>query len=139
MSTLSEDDIVLLNEIFPKLKDADFFAHWGSHSDDLNNLFLSDQEVKQEAIREQQNSIITSDMVAEFITNNRDNTRNKYKATVDGELVNFRKKDGSLITDIKFTDLNKKAQEALLKEQGLKFKGTDIVEIFRPSSAKRKR
>ena len=78
-------------------------------------------------------------MVAEFITNNRDNTRNKYKATVDGELVNFRKKDGSLITDIKFTDLNKKAQEALLKEQGLKFKGTDIVEIFRPSSAKRKR
>tara|TARA_R100000329_G_scaffold130_1_gene275 strand:+ start:222 stop:3044 length:2823 start_codon:yes stop_codon:yes gene_type:complete len=139
MSTLSEKDIELLNEIFPKLKDADFFAHWGSHSDDLNNLFLSDKEVAQEAIKEQQNSIITSDIVAEFITNNRDNKDNKFKATVDGELVNFRKKDGSLITDIEFTDLNKKAQLAILREQGLKFKGTDIVEIFRPSSTKRKR
>ena len=140
MSTLSEDDIVLLNEIFPKLKDADFFAHWGSHSDDLNNLFLSDKEIAQEAQADVYNSRIGTDLVSEFITNNRDNYKNKFKATVDGELVNFRKEDGSLITDVKFTDLNKKAQLALLKEQGLKFnrKG-EIVEIFRPSSTKRKR
>ena len=143
MSTLSEDDIVLLNEIFPKLKDADFFAHWGSHSDDLNNLFLSDKEVKQEAIAERQNSIITPDMVAEFINNNRDNPKNKFKAKVDGEFVNFRTKDGSLITDIKFTDLNKNAQEAILDSQGLKFRvfgdQTEIIEKRKPISTKRKR
>ena len=132
MPNFSEDDIVLLNEIFPKLKDADFFAHWASHSDDLNNLFLSDKEVKQEAILERQNSIITTDMVAEFITNNRDNRNNKYKATVDGELVNFRKTDGTLIQDVKFTDLNEAAQKKLLDEQGLKFRtfgdSTEIIE-----------
>lgn len=143
MPNFSEEDIELLNEIFPKLKDADFFAHWGSHSDDLNNMFLSDKEVKQEAIAERQNSIITTDMVAEFITNNRDNKNNKFKATVDGKLVNFRKEDGTLISDIKFTDLNKAAQLAILDSQGLKFKrfgdSTEIIEKRKPTTTKGRR
>ena len=143
MPNFSEEDIELLNEIFPKLKDADFFAHWASHSDDLNNLFLSDKEVKQEAIAEEQNSIVTSDIVAEFISNNRDNKNNKFKATVDGKLVNFRKDDGTLISDIKFSDLNKAAQLKLLDEQGLKFKtfgdSTQIIEKRKPTTTKRRR
>ena len=143
MPNFSEADIELLNEIFPKLKDADFFAHWASHSDDLNNMFLSDKEVKQEAIAERQNSIITPDIVTEFINNNRDNKNNKYKATVDGELVNFRKKDGTLISDIKFTDLNKAAQLKLLDEQGLKFRvfgdQTEIIEKRKPIPTTQKR
>ena len=143
MPNFSEADIELLNEIFPKLKDADFFAHWASHSDDLNNMFLSDKEVEREAIAERQNSIITPDIVTEFINNNRDNKNNKYKATVDGELVNFRKKDGTLISDIKFTDLNKAAQEKLLDEQGLKFRvfgdQTEIIEKRKPIPTTQKR
>ena len=143
MPNFSEADIELLNEIFPKLKDADFFAHWASHSDDLNNMFLSDKEVEREAIAERQNAIVNSDMVAEFISNNRDNKNNKYKATVDGELVNFRKKDGTLISDIKFTDLNKAAQEKLLDEQGLKFRvfgdQTEIIEKRKPTTTKKRR
>ena len=106
-------------------------------------MFLSDKEVEREAIAERQNAIVNSDMVAEFISNNRDNKNNKYKATVDGELVNFRKKDGTLISDIKFTDLNKAAQEKLLDEQGLKFRvfgdQTEIIEKRKPTTTKKRR
>ena len=55
----------------------------------------------------------------------------------------FRKDDGSLIQDIKFSDLNKAAQLKLLDEQGLKFKtfgdSTQIIEKRKPTTTKRRR
>ena len=119
MPNFSEQDIELLNEIFPKLKDADFFDHWASHSDDLNNMFLSDKEVAQEAQATAYNERIGDDLVSAFINENRDTKG--FKATVDGKEVKFRKDDGSLIQDIKFSDLNEAAQKALLNDQGLRF------------------
>ena len=127
MPNFSEQDVELLNEIFPKLKDADFFDHWASHSDDLNNMFLSDKEVAQEAQVAAYNERIGDDLVSAFINENRDTKG--FKATVDGKEVKFRKEDGSLIQDIKFSDLNKAAQLKLLNDQGLRFNPrTDEIE-----------
>ena len=127
MPNFSEQDIELLNEIFPKLKDADFFEHWASHSDDLNNMFLSDKEVAQEAQAAAYNERIGDDLVSAFINENRDTKG--FKATVDGKEVKFRNDDGSLIQDIKFSDLNKAAQLKLLNDQGLRFNPrTDEIE-----------
>tara|TARA_B100000161_G_scaffold75114_1_gene51742 strand:- start:4637 stop:7465 length:2829 start_codon:yes stop_codon:yes gene_type:complete len=137
MPNFSEQDIELLNEIFPKLKDADFFDHWASHSDDLNNMFLSDKEVAQEAQATAYNERIGDDLVSAFINENRDTKG--FKATVDGKEVKFRKDDGSLIQDIKFSDLNEAAQKALLNDQGLRFNPrTDEIEV-KPKKAKGRR
>lgn len=138
MPNFSEKDIELLNEIFPKLKDADFFAHWASHSDDLNNMFLSDKEVAQEAQATAYNERIGDDLVSAFINENRDTKG--FKATVDGKEVKFRKDDGSLIQDIKFSDLNKAAQLKLLNDQGLRFNPrTDEIEEKPKRTGRKKR
>jgi len=138
MPNFSEQDIELLNEIFPKLKDADFFEHWASHSDDLNNMFLSDKEVAQEAQAAAYNERIGDDLVSAFINENRDTKG--FKATVDGKEVKFRNDDGSLIQDIKFSDLNKAAQLKLLNDQGLRFNPrTDEIEEKPKRTGRKKR
>ena len=56
---------------FQRLKDADFFDHWASHSDDLNNMFLM-IKVAQEAQATAYNERIGDDLVSAFINENRD-------------------------------------------------------------------
>ena len=64
-------------------------------------MFLSDKEVAQEAQATAYNERIGDDLVSAFINENRDTKG--FKATVDGKEVKFRKDDGSLIQDIKFS------------------------------------
>ncbi len=140
LPNISEKDRVILQEIFPALKDVDFSLGWDSHSDALNNLFIGEAEKATIADKEYVNSIITKDMFREFLVANQDKTR--VSAFSPKFTDNIRKTyftatglvDEEKITDFSdIKDLN--LRKSILDFYGLKESGDKII----PKSTKKKR
>ena len=140
LPNISEKDRVILQEVFPALKDVDFSLGWDSHSDALNNLFIGEAEKATIADKEYVNSIITKDMFREFLVANQDKTR--VSAFSPKFTDNIRKTyftatglvDEEKITDFSdIKDLN--LRKSILDFYGLKESGDKII----PKSTKKKR
>ena len=140
LPNIREEERVILQEIFPALKDVDFSLGWDSHSDALNNLFIGEAEKATIADKDYQNSIITKDMFRDFLVANRDKERvSAFSPKFKNNLRKTYFTATGLVDEEKITDFSdikdKDFRTSILDFYGLRDQGGKII----PKSTKKTR